>query len=63
MIAHEGHRDFLHNGHLQHVHGTHIDDHRIDESDENPSLCTPAALSFRAALRPRPTTRSAMTTA
>ena len=42
MIAHEGHRDFLHNGHLQHVFGTHIDDHRIEESDENPSLCTPA---------------------
>lgn len=42
MIAHEGHRDFLDNGHLHHVHGRQVDDHRIAESDVNPSLCTPA---------------------
>ncbi len=41
MVAHEGHRDVLENGHLHFVHGNQVDEHRIPVSDMNPDLCTP----------------------
>jgi hypothetical protein len=41
-VSHEGHEDFLHDGHMHHVHGDHVDDHVLAESAGNPSTCTPA---------------------
>lgn len=43
-IRHEGHIDYLHEGHLHHPHTVegkvdHYDEHRIENSDSNPSGC------------------------
>lgn len=40
-IQHEGHVDFLDDGHLQHPHGDHMDEHVIEVSATNPDGCTP----------------------
>jgi hypothetical protein len=42
-IAHQDHVDYLHDGHLHHVHGDHIDEHQLEVSGENPSVCAPVA--------------------
>ncbi len=39
-VRHEGHVDFLHDGHLHHVHKDHVDEHRIEVTSLNPTLCT-----------------------
>lgn len=40
-IQHDGHRDYLHEGHMHYPHGDHVDEHRLDVSAANPSVCTP----------------------
>jgi hypothetical protein len=43
-IEHEGHRDYLHDGHLHHVLGDKIEEHRLSVSagvHGNPGSCTP----------------------
>src|SRR5262245_28686245 len=40
-IAHEGHEDFLHDGHLHHVRGDKIEEHVIAINSKNPGACTP----------------------
>jgi hypothetical protein len=40
-VKHEGHVDYLHDGHLHHVHGDHIDEHTLNTTEQNPSVCTP----------------------
>jgi hypothetical protein len=36
-VQHEGHTDYLQDGHLHHPHGDHVDEHVIAVSDANPS--------------------------
>jgi len=40
-VQHDGHTDYLDNGHLHQVHGSHVDDHTIAVSAANPDQCTP----------------------
>lgn len=43
-IRHNGHVDYLHDGHLHHPVGTTngaVEEHRIPVTDENPATCTP----------------------
>jgi hypothetical protein len=42
-VQHEGHTDYLQDGHLQHPHGDHVDDHVITVSDANPDQHTEPA--------------------
>jgi hypothetical protein len=41
-VKHEGHVDYLHDGHLHHprTDGT-VEEHALGVSDKNPSACTP----------------------
>lgn len=39
-IEHEGHTDYLQDGHLLHPHGDHHDEHRLPVSGQNPDTCT-----------------------
>jgi hypothetical protein len=41
-IKHEGHTDYLHDGHLHHVDQSGVSDHTIPVSAKNPSICTKA---------------------
>ncbi len=41
-IRHDGHVDYLHDGHLHHPTGENkVEEHRIPVNDENPAECTP----------------------
>ncbi|MGD0679124.1 MAG: hypothetical protein ABSC94_27310 [Polyangiaceae bacterium] len=41
-LSHEGHTDYLHDGHLHHAEGDRVDEHAIAVTAANPSRCTPA---------------------
>ena len=41
-VKHDGHIDYLHDGRLHHAQGTHVDDHTIAVSANNPESCTPS---------------------
>jgi hypothetical protein len=43
-VKHDGHVDYLQDGHLQNVHSDGIDEHRIEVSRSNPMQCTPGHL-------------------
>jgi len=40
-IEHQGHIDYLHDGHLHHVVGDQVEEHRLEVSGLNPAACTP----------------------
>ena len=41
-IRHDGHVDYLHDGHLHHPKaGNKVEEHRIPVNDRNPAECTP----------------------
>jgi hypothetical protein len=40
VVDHEGHRDYLHDGHLHHGKGDHFEEHVIAVSEKNPDACT-----------------------
>lgn len=40
-IRHEGHTDYLQNGHLLHPRGDHVYEHALAVGAENPAPCTP----------------------
>ncbi|HEY7336725.1 MAG TPA: hypothetical protein VH639_17660 [Bryobacteraceae bacterium] len=40
-LKHNGHIDYLHDGHLHNVRGPYIDEHQIEVSTSNPDACTP----------------------
>jgi hypothetical protein len=40
-VKHNGHTDYLHDGHLHSVHGDHVDEHALEINDTNQSACTP----------------------
>jgi hypothetical protein len=40
-VRHNGHVDYLHDGHLHHVGGTGVEEHQLDVSAANPAACTP----------------------
>ena len=40
-IAHEGHVDYLHDGHLHHVEHEHVIECLLKEDAANPAACTP----------------------
>lgn len=40
-IEHQGHVDYLHDGHLHHVVGDTVQEHTIAESGSNRTECTP----------------------
>jgi hypothetical protein len=40
-IRHEGHTDYLQDGHLQHQSGSMVEDHSIPVGGTNPAPCTP----------------------
>jgi hypothetical protein len=39
-VIHNGHTDFLQDGHLRHVEGDHVNEHVLDVSAQNPDRCT-----------------------
>jgi hypothetical protein len=39
-VRHQGHVDYLQDGHLLHQEQDHIDDHVVEISDQNPDRCT-----------------------
>ncbi len=41
-VQHEGHVDYLADGHLHHPHEGHCDEHTLDVSSKNAADCTPA---------------------
>ena len=42
-VRHEGHTDYLHDGHLHHPEsGGHVDEHQLSVGAENPAACTPS---------------------
>ncbi|HTR76572.1 MAG TPA: hypothetical protein VMH39_00615 [Gemmatimonadaceae bacterium] len=41
-VRHEGHVDYLHDGHLHHQRGTTVEEHSIALGSTNPGACTPA---------------------
>jgi hypothetical protein len=41
-VKHEGHTDYLHDGHLHNVQGASVEEHRIAVSSTNPDSCTPS---------------------
>lgn len=40
-VKHGDHVDYLHDGCLHHPHGDHVDEHRLEVSQENPAGCAP----------------------
>ena len=40
-VRHDGHVDYLRDGHLHHMHEDHVDEHVIAVSAANPVNCTP----------------------
>lgn len=40
-IEHNGHTDYLHDGHLHNHHGDHVDEHVLEVNSANPETCTP----------------------
>jgi len=40
-ITHEGHVDYLHDGHLHHQNGGTVEEHRLAVGGANPAACTP----------------------
>ncbi len=40
-IKHQGHVDYLHDGHLHHQDGTALEEHTLEVSATNPAACTP----------------------
>ena len=40
-IRHEGHVDYLHDGHLCHHGAKGVEEHRVAVTAQNPSACTP----------------------
>ncbi len=40
-IEHDGHKDYLHDGHLHHPQGSAIEEHKLDVGSANPADCTP----------------------
>lgn len=39
-VVHEGHIDYLDDGHLHHAHGDHADEHTLAVSSSQPDQCT-----------------------
>jgi hypothetical protein len=40
-IKHEGHIDYLHDGHLHHMGAKGVEEHRLGVTSKNPASCTP----------------------
>jgi len=41
-IEHEGHEDYLHDGHMHRPHGKAVEEHRLAVGSANPAACTPS---------------------
>ncbi len=40
-VKHEGHSDYLQDGHMHHVNGKYVDEHKLSINATNPEKCTP----------------------